>query len=157
MKKDIFKDDMGILLDIGCGENKHKGWIGMDIRKVKGVDIIHNVQDFPWPIPDNIVFQALCSHLWEHIEPKYRLQFMDELWRIMKPDGQLLLSTPYYQSVGACQDPTHYTCPTEGTFTYFDPNYPLYGIYKPKPWKLVRNDYNWNGNLEAILEAIKDA
>lgn len=154
--EEILKNATGIRLDIGCGEKKQKGWVGMDIRPVKGVDIVHDVQVFPWPIPDNIVLQVLCSHLWEHIEPKYRITFMDEIWRIMRPDGQLLLSAPYYQSIGACQDPTHYTCPTEGTFTYFDKDEPMYQVYKPRPWKVVANDYRWNGNLEVIMEAVKD-
>jgi SAM-dependent methyltransferase len=147
--------NQGIRLDIGCGGAKQNHWVGMDIRELKGVDIVHNVQDFPYPIPDDSCFQILLSHLWEHIEPKYRIQMMNELWRIMKPDGQLLISVPYYLSFGATQDPTHYTCPNEATMTYFDPNCGLYNIYKPKPWKIIRNDYQINGNLEVILEAQK--
>jgi hypothetical protein len=143
---------LGIRLDIGCGGGKQPNWVGMDLRKLPGVDIVHDVQRFPWPIPDGIVLQALCSHLWEHIEPKYRITFMNEIWRVMKLDGQLLISVPYYSSFGACQDPTHYPCPNEATFTYFDPAYPLYQIYQPKPWKVVANDYRYNGNLEVILE-----
>jgi predicted SAM-dependent methyltransferase len=90
--------NQGIRLDIGCGGAKQNHWVGMDIRELKGVDIVHNVQDFPYPIPDDSCFQILLSHLWEHIEPKYRIQMMNELWRIMKPDGQLLISVPYYLS-----------------------------------------------------------
>ena len=29
-------------LDVGCGENCQPGFVGMDIRKVKGVEIIHS-------------------------------------------------------------------------------------------------------------------
>jgi predicted SAM-dependent methyltransferase len=155
MTKDIFKSKTGIHLDIGCGENKQPNFIGMDIRSVKGVDIVHDAQDFPYPIPDSCCLQVLLSHLWEHIEPKNRIKLMDEIWRVMKPDGQLLISVPYYLSFGAYQDPTHYPCPNEATFTYFDPKYPLYQIYKPKPWKLLRNDYTMNGNMEVIMEAVK--
>ncbi len=151
----LFNSYQGVRIDIGCGENKQPNWIGMDIRKIDGVDIVWDVQDIPYPIPDNSCFQILLSHLWEHIEPKYRIKMMDELWRIMKHEGQLLISVPYYLSFGACQDPTHYTCPNEATFTYFDSRYPMYNIYKPKPWKLKRNDYQLNGNLEVILEAQK--
>ncbi len=154
--KGLLKNKAGIRLDIGCGENKQPNFIGLDIRPVKGVDIVHDAQDFPYPIPDSCCLQVLLSHLWEHIEPKNRVKLMDEIWRIMKPDGQLLISTPYYLSFGAYQDPTHYPCPNEATFTYFDPKYPLYQVYKPKPWKLMRNDYSLNGNLEVILEALKD-
>lgn len=152
----MLKGKTGIRLDVGCGENCQPNWVGMDIRPCKGVDIVHDVQSFPWPIEDGVVFQVLCSHLWEHIEPKYRIDFMNEIWRIMMDRGQLLLSAPYYLSFGACQDPTHYTCPNEATFTYFDPNHPLYTIYKPKPWKIISNDYKMNGNLEVIMEARKD-
>jgi hypothetical protein len=146
---------MGVRLDVGCSDHKQAGFIGMDIRKVKGVDIVHDAQIIPWPIPDNSCFQILFSHIWEHIEPKHRIAVMNEMWRISKKDGQLLISSPYYLSFGACQDPSHYTCPNEATFTYFDPGYPLYGIYQPKPWKLKINNYSVSGNVEIILEAIK--
>ena len=144
--------NLGIRLDIGCGGNKQPNFVGMDLRPLKGVDIVHDLQKFPWPIPDGIVIQALASHIWEHIEPKNRILWMDEIWRVMKPEGQLLLSVPYWTSFGAYQDPTHYPCPNEATFTYFDPEYPLYSIYQPKPWKVVTNDFRYNGNLEVILE-----
>lgn len=152
MFKRLFESKKGIRLDIGCGSSKQPHFVGMDIRKLKGVDIVHDVQAFPYPIPTDSCFQVLMSHLWEHIEPKFRIRVMDEIWRITKVGGQLLISVPYYQSLGACQDPTHYTCPNEATFTYFDPDYPLYSVYKPRPWKLVRNNYAFNGNMEVIFE-----
>lgn len=161
----LFDKSKGIKLDLGCGSNKSKGFVGMDIRKIKGVDIVHDVQKFPWPIPDSSCWTVLMSHLWEHIEPKNRIRLMDELWRIIKPDGQLLLSAPYFSSFGAHQDPTHYYCPNEATFQYFDPfdrqfnDAVLYGIYQPKPWHLVRNAYDAEGmygNVEVILEPEKD-
>lgn len=157
----LFEKSKAIRLDLGCGSNKQPGFVGMDIRKVKGVDIVHDIQKFPWPIPDNSCFQVLFSHVWEHIEPKNRLKLMDELWRIIRPNGQLLLSCPYYQSAGACQDPTHYPCPTEATFTYFDPFIStgevsiLYHIYEPKPWHLIRNSYQYTGNMEVVMEPEK--
>lgn len=156
MNEDLFRTASGIRLDIGCGTNRQPNWVGIDLRPLPNVDIVHDLQVFPWPIPDNIVILALCSHLWEHIEPKNRMTFMDEIWRVMKVDGQLMLSAPYYTSFGAFQDPTHYPCPNEATFTYFDPDYPLYQIYQPKPWKIEANDYRYNGNLEVILAARKD-
>jgi SAM-dependent methyltransferase len=148
--------NQGIRLDIGCGEGKMPHWTGMDIRRLKGVDIVHDVQKFPYPLKANSCFQVLLSHLWEHIEPKYRIDVMNELWRITKPKGQVLITTPYYLSFGALQDPTHYGCPNEATFTYFDPNYPMWQIYKPKPWKLLRNDYLMQGSLDVILEKVDE-
>ncbi len=151
----LFKKNAISRLDIGCGENCGRGWIGMDRRKVKGVDIVHDVQKFPWPLYSNSCFQILMSHLWEHIEPKHRIAVMDEIHRIIRPDGQLPISVPYAGSFGNYQDPTHYFGPNEATFTYFDPSKPLYQVYKPRPWKLIRNEYQVTGNMEVILEPIK--
>lgn len=145
----------GISLDLGCGINKHDGWTGMDARACNGVDIVHNVQDFPWPLDDNSCSRILMQNLYEHIEPKYRIQLIDECWRVMKPSGQLIVSSPYAGSVRAFQDPTHYTCPNEVTAKYFDPDYPYYYlVYSPRPWKIVKNDY-LIGNVNVVLEARK--
>jgi len=151
----LFASKLGIDLDVGCGEAKQKNFVGMDIRKVKGVDIVHNAEVFPWPLPDSCCNKILLSHLWEHIKPWLSIKFMDECWRVMKEDGQLLISTPYAGSFGYYQDPTHCNPANEATWSYFDPAYPLYGIYKPRPWKIVRNTYQMNHNLEAILEKRK--
>jgi hypothetical protein len=157
LKQNLFKSKSGIRLDLGCSDHKQKGFVGLDIRKCNGVDIVWDVTKFPYPIPKDTCNLILMSHLWEHIEPKYRVTVMDELWRISRDTGQLMISCPYAGSFGASQDPTHYPCPNEATFTYFDPDYPLFRVYYPKPWKLVRNNYQMNGNLEVILEARKDS
>jgi len=157
MNKSLFKSKAGIKLDLGCSDHKQDSFVGMDIRKCKGVDIVHDCTKFPYPIPDNSCLMILMSHLWEHIEPRYRVRMMDELWRIMKDGGQLMISMPYAGSFGMFQDPSHYPSGNEATFTYFDPGYPLYQVYKPKPWKIIRNDYQINGCLEVLLEATKNS
>jgi len=156
---ELLKAKATVRLDIGCGDHKQLGWVGMDKRECEGVDIVHNIEDFPWPLPDNCCVQVLMSHVWEHIEPKHRLDMMNELWRILLPGGQLLLSAPYANSPGAMQDPSHYKCPNKDTFVYFDPaagvQGVLYNVYKPKPWKLIQNNYQLAGNIEVIMEPRK--
>lgn len=156
MKKRRFSEAAGIRLDVGCGDAKPAGWIGLDLRPLPSVDIVHDIQVFPWPVDDDSCLLVNLCHVYEHIEPKYRLRVMDELWRIIKPSGQLLLSCPYAISMGAFQDPTHYPCPNEATFEYFDPEKPLYNVYKPKPWKLVRNSWQVGGFMNVILEPRKE-
>jgi len=151
-----FAKKRGILLDIACGGNKHKNFIGIDKRRLKGVDIVHDLEKFPWPIGKEEVIQALASHIIEHIKPWKFLDFMDEIWRIMKPGGQLFISMPYGVSGGFQQDPTHCNACNEATWTYFDPRYPLYNIYKPKPWNI--DTLNWvpHGNMELVLSKVKN-
>jgi hypothetical protein len=65
----LLKSKSGIRLDIGCGANKVKGFVGMDYRPLEGVDIVHDVMLFPWPLPDESVQTAIASHMLEHISP----------------------------------------------------------------------------------------
>ena len=143
----------GIRLDIGAGENPQEGFVTMDRRKLPGIDIVHDLEKFPYPLKDNSCLVIVGSHIIEHIKPWLTIDFFNELWRIMKPGGQLALSTPYAGSPGFWQDPTHCNGFNEATFQYFDPDYPLWGIYKSKPWKLAPGFPVWqqSGNMEILM------
>lgn len=126
----------GICLDIGCGENKHPGFLGLDKRPLPGVDIVHDLEIFPYPLEHESCLTIVGQHIIEHIDPKKTIDFFDELWRILKWGGLIKLSAPYAGSPRFWQDPTHCNGFTERTFEYFDPRYPLYQVYKPRPWTL---------------------
>ena len=144
----------GILLDIGCGSNKRKGFIGMDKRQVDGVDIVHDLEVFPYPLDDESCLTIVGSHIVEHIKPWLMIDFMNELWRLLKPEGQLALSMPYGVSYGYVQDPTHCNPCNEATWQYFDIYKPLFQIYRPKPWKIAPGFPVWQntGNMEVVME-----
>jgi hypothetical protein len=99
-------------LDIACGQNKPAGFKGIDIAG--DADIIHDLNETPWPIKSGCVEQAFCSHYVEHI-PHWRpgweadgwFRFFDELYRVMKPDATGEFIHPYTMSVRAFWDPTH--------------------------------------------------
>jgi hypothetical protein len=193
MNNKLLSSKGGIMLDVACGENKQgPDWVGMDYRPLDGVDIVHNLLEFPWPLPDSCVLRAVCSHIVEHIPPHPPdprlakitqlminkgvitadeadenlgdwqdtsprfIRFMDELWRVMKPDGQLAVVVPHGLSFGFMQDPSHCAEFNETTFAYFDPletraNGMLYRIYKPKPWKLESLDWQPDKSVEVLL------
>ena len=146
-------------LDIACGGNKQEGFTGIDIRELPGVDIVHNLEKFPWPIESDSVVQAIASHYVEHIKPWLSIPFMNEVWRVCTEGATFAIATPYPGSRGFWQDPTHCNGWNEATFQYFDPRYPLYFIYQPKPWKILKGFPVWqaNGNLEVILEKVSCA
>ena len=152
--KDVVKKHSGILLDIGCGESKQSGFVGMDRRKLPGVDIVHDLEIFPWPLKDESCLTIIGSHIAEHILPQLTIDFFNELWRILKVDGQLALSMPYGYSQGFLQDPTHCNMFNEATFQYFDPAYELYTIYKPKPWDIATGFPVWQvtGLIEIMMK-----
>jgi len=68
--KNLFKNTATNYIDIGCGENKRPGTIGVDFRDGKGVDIVQNLTKFPWAkIPTACADVVYSSHLLEHINP----------------------------------------------------------------------------------------
>lgn len=154
------QDKSGFQLDIGCGSNKLPGFIGIDILPLKGVDIIHDLETFPWPLEDESVIRAIASHVLEHINPHKGIfiKFMDEVWRVLKPRAQFAFVVPHASSHGYAQDPTHVNMINETTMHYFDPDPEgktmggqLYNFYQPKPWKIEKQYFNPQGNLEVLL------
>lgn len=190
------ENNLGIKLDIGCGGNKQPGFVGIDNRELPGVDVVWDLELFPWPLPSESASLCMASHLLEHIDPhggdarltplikllldkglvnpeeierimgNYDtgprfLEIMDEIWRILKPDGQFMITVPYATSIGFSQDPTHINQINEVTWAYFDPLEPntngqLYRIYEPKPWKIEASAWNAFGNLECLLIKRRD-
>jgi len=156
VKELLRKKKRGIRLDVGCGFNKQKGYIGLDIRKIKTTDILHDAEVVPYPLPRESCSTILASHLIEHICPKKFMSVMEEWHNLLEPDGQLLIATPYGKSYGFYQDPTHCNHCVEATWQYFDPSYPLYNVYKPKPWKLERAVWWDQGNMEVIMSKVPE-
>lgn len=128
----------------------------MDVRPARGVHVVHDWNSTPWPFPDNCATVVVASHVVEHVNPADFgfIKWMDEVWRITKYDGQFLISCPYAGSPGYWADPTHINGCTQHTWRYFDPlaKDDLYGIYRPKPWRIKHCYWNPEGVMEVLLE-----
>lgn len=153
----LLAENGGIKLDIGCGSNRQPGFVGLDIRSLPGVDLVWDFEALPWPLPDECVLIAMASHVVEHINPhKFGfINFMDEVWRVCKPEATFVIATPYWLSKGFAQDPTHCNPCNEATWAYFCPDVldgELYAIYEPKPWVLHNLFWDPSGNMEVILK-----
>ncbi len=151
-----------LMLDIGCGPNKMEGHIGMDYIGYPGVDVVHDARVFPYPFPDNTFTLISSSHFLEHI-PRDNgtfIKVMNELWRILKPDGQFRFAVPYGGSTMYFADPTHINPIVPQTIHYFDPMAPLktYHVYEPAPWKIATDllSYSPDGNIECLLIKRRD-
>ena len=94
-------------LDIGCGPNKEKDFIGVDRMQFDGVDVICDVGTEKWPFADDTVEEARCSHMLEHLTPAQRIHFANELHRVLKKGGKCLIVTPHWCSARAYGDLTH--------------------------------------------------
>jgi hypothetical protein len=153
----LLKDraDSIVKIDIGGGACPQAGWINMDVRPLPAVHVVHDWDDIPWPSPDACASIIMAGHVVEHVNPaKFGfIRWMDECWRILKYDGQLLISTPFGGSMGYLSDPTHCNPCTNHTWRWFDPLDPagLFREYFPKPWKIQNLYWSVEGNMECLL------
>ncbi len=105
-------------LDLGCGDNKREGFTGVDIAKTPSVDIVHNLEKYPWPFKANSVSEVHMANYFEHLHDPFK--FMNELHRVMKKGAQCTVIAPYYSSMRSWQDPTHTHAISEASFLYYN-------------------------------------
>ena len=92
-------------LNLGCGYDIREGWINVDKVDNEGVDVIHDLDKFPYPFKDNVVDEIIMIHILEHLnKPK---EVLDELWRISKPNARITIEVPHFSSWQAWGDITH--------------------------------------------------
>jgi SAM-dependent methyltransferase len=143
-------------LDLGCGANMRNPFAASDVY---GVDVRGdlpqgvrqaNLSNEDIPFEDDFFDFCTAFDVLEHIprsswtqgnERTAFIELINEIYRVLKPGGLFLHSTPAYPSKEAFQDPTHVNIITEDTF-------PLY-FCEPVSW--ARNlGYGFTGRFELV-------
>lgn len=120
-KKIVAPEGQPFRLDLGCGDNKAPGHIGVDIAQTAAADYVLDLAQTPWPIDDAAVDGIYSSHFFEHLTGAERMAFMNECGRILKPGAQMAIIVPHWSSMRSIQDPTHQWPPlAETSFLYFN-------------------------------------
>ena len=133
-------------LDLGCGENKVPNSIGLDNVQLPGVDVEHDLLDFPYPFDNESIDKIYLRHVIEHFAIENINFIMNECNRILKNDGLLVITVPHVFSISAFIDPTHRSFFTFGSGYFWDENSSkaYYKEFQMK-WKLIKTvcRVNW--------------
>ena len=105
------------ILDVGCGQNKVVGAIGIDSNSRSHADVIHDLGVFPYPFENDRFDEIVCRHVLEHVPDVIGL--ITELHRITKAGGRLKIVTPHYTNPDWATDPTHRNHFNSYSFTCF--------------------------------------
>lgn len=124
MKKDNKKK-----LHLGCGTNILKRYINLDVIKLRGVDVVHDLNKFPYPFKDNIFDEIYGYHIFEHLDNMMKV--MEELYRISKPNGVIRMLVPYYHQHGAFRDFQHKSFFTYDIFDFYIKKDKYHFYHKP--------------------------
>ena len=134
------------ILDLGCGENKVPNSIGLDNVQLPGVDVEHDLLDFPYPFDNESMDKIYLRHVIEHFAIENINFIMNECNRILKNDGFLVITVPHVFSISAFIDPTHRSFFTFGSGYFWDENSSkaYYKEFQMK-WKLIKTvcRVNW--------------
>lgn len=105
-----------ICLNLGCGDKKQPGEIGVDIIPGKLVDVVVDLNS-PLPFLTGSVDYIYSNHSLEHLSNT--IEIMEEIHRVLKPDGIVEIFVPHARNIEFFRDPTHKRAFTYGTFDYF--------------------------------------
>jgi ubiquinone/menaquinone biosynthesis C-methylase UbiE len=93
------------VLDVGCGNTKIEGSIGIDRFKSSSVDFVHDLDYYPWPFADESFDGIVFSHSISHLN--CIIKAMEECFRLLKPGGYVEIVGPHFASDNHNTDPTH--------------------------------------------------
>lgn len=107
-------------LNLGAGYDHIEGLKNVDFRPETKPDYLVNLEDKNClkQIKSNSVDGIYASHLLEHIVHLDNL--MSEIYRVCKPNAEVIFKMPYWSHHTAVEDPTHVRYFTENSMMYFD-------------------------------------
>ncbi len=94
------------------------GFINIDNRKEVNPDIVYDLTA-GIPYEDNSVDEIVVIDFIEHLERMEVLNLMNEVYRVLKPQGKFYHRTPSDEGRGAWQDPTHKSAWNINTWKFY--------------------------------------
>ena len=119
-------------LDLGCGRNKRTGALGVDSNRDTAADVIADIDRGVLPFRDGSFDRVLLVHVIEHVENV--ISTIEEVHRVARPGGTILIETPHYTDFSSFCDPTHRWHLNTFSFRYFSEDHGGFGYYSAPPF-----------------------
>jgi SAM-dependent methyltransferase len=119
-----------VKINLGAGTDQFEGFVNVDMIDLPGIDVVHNLIDFPYPFEDNCADEIRAVDVIEHLPPYIGkahgvIKFIEECHRILKPGGTLYMQTPGWKAEFLWIDPTHVRGFDIQSMDFFDPAKPF--------------------------------
>lgn len=130
-------------LNFGCGLDIKEGYVNLDKSRTKGIDVVHDLDKYPWPFPGNYFDEVYGRDSIEHLKDLFKA--MQEIHRISKNGATVRLIVPYWHSSGAFYPNHHSFFNTDSMkfFTEANRNYDSFPGFKLEKIKLIPSRIGW--------------
>lgn len=144
-----FKD----ILDIGCGSRKFSNAIGIDKIAGENVDIVWDIDQYPWPIENDSFDLIVLQYSLEHIDNIVKA--MEEIYRISRNGAVVLIQVPFFRNLDAITDPTHKHFFAVHSMDYFIEGARVFNYhYSKAKFELAGKWLGWPGKSRNLVRGI---
>lgn len=141
-------------LDVGCGVDKIPGATGIDRLAVPGVDIVHDLNLYPWPFQSDLFDHVACKHSLQHLDDFVRA--IEEIHRVGKAGSIVEILGPHYASDNFNTDPTHKSSLGVRSLNYFCNNVDFkYHYYSDARFELLSSRISFRENWTDFRSSVK--
>ena len=137
-------------LDLACGFAKERGAIGVEKVPLKSVDVVADLTRYPYPFGDNIFDRIYLNDIIEHLPDT--IKTMEEVYRMVKPNGRVLIRVVNWNSHYNAMDPTHVKTFHENSFNFFG-TYKDRSYYSRARFDVVKVEYGYNELAKRIFKS----
>jgi len=88
-----------IKINLGCGYDLRRGYLNIDIREIKGVDLCYDISEHNLPLQDGIVSEILIKDFIEHLSWRKTDNLLNECLRTLKKGGKIHIQTPDLEAI----------------------------------------------------------
>lgn len=145
-------------INLGCGKDILEDYTNADVSDKVGADVVFDMEQ-KWPFEDSSVDEIYAKNSLTQISSPKKFAFvMQEMHRVLKPDGGAVIIVPNASHIRSFQDVFDTIRYTKESFTYMDEahqRYDQYGKhygYPPFNVSLIREE---SRELEFELRPVK--
>ncbi len=131
-------------LNLGAGRKSLKDYVNLDMFKLPGIDVVHDLNKYPWPFKDHAFSEVRCPYVLEMLSDF--IKAVEEIYRISKPNAIIKVSSPLFPNMRSAQDPLTKTLMTYNTFDYFAPSKHHLNYYSKAKLKVLKREIVFSRN-----------
>lgn len=134
-------------LNIGCGNKKIEGYVGVDKFQCDAADYICDIENEELPFNDNTVTGVILDNVIEHFRDIPSV--INELIRVSAKGAIIKIITPHFSSLSSWIDPTHLHHLSYYSFDHFEKDNVSH--YVGKGVKIKNKKLSFGGGLLGLI------